>query len=253
MKMIIKRFAIFAVLLSVAFASGAQTRRVSGTVTSTKGEPLIGAGVLIKGTTSGTVTDNDGAYQLAVPSNATLVYSCIGYKTLEVQPGTKSTLDIILEDDIDLIDEVVVVGYGTQSKLTLAGSVTSTSGTELVKNSSVNLSQGLAGRLSGVIVNNRSGEPGRDDAVMFIRGRSTLRNNAPLIIIDGVEGREDEFSRLTGDEIESINVLKDASAAIYGARSANGVILVTTKRGKFKEAPKVNFSYDLGLQSLRAW
>ncbi len=249
MKMIIKRFAIFAVLLSVAFASGAQTRRVSGTVTSTKGEPLIGAGVLIKGTTSGTVTDNDGAYQLAVPSNATLVYSCIGYKTLEVQPGTKSTLDIILEDDIDLIDEVVVVGYGTQSKLTLTGSVTSTSGTELVKNSSVNLSQGLAGRLSGVIVNNRSGEPGRDDAVMFIRGRSTLGNNAPLIIIDGVEGREDEFSRLTGDEIESINVLKDASAAIYGARSANGVILVTTKRGKFKEAPKVNFSYDLGLQS----
>ena len=249
MKMIIKRFAIFAVLLSVAFASGAQTRRVSGTVTSTKGEPLIGAGVLIKGTTSGTVTDNDGAYQLAVPSNATLVYSCIGYKTLEVQPGTRSTLDIILEDDIDLIDEVVVVGYGTQSKLTLTGSVTSTSGTELVKNSSVNLSQGLAGRLSGVIVNNRSGEPGRDDAVMFIRGRSTLRNNAPLIIIDGVEGREDEFSRLTGDEIESINVLKDASAAIYGARSANGVILVTTKRGKFKEAPKVNFSYDLGLQS----
>ena len=249
MKMIIKRFAIFAVLLSVAFASGAQTRKVSGTVTSTKGEPLIGAGVLIKGTTSGTVTDNDGAYQLAVPSNATLVYSCIGYKTLEVQPGTRSTLDIILEDDIDLIDEVVVVGYGTQSKLTLTGSVTSTSGTELVKNSSVNLSQGLAGRLSGVIVNNRSGEPGRDDAVMFIRGRSTLRNNAPLIIIDGVEGREDEFSRLTGDEIESINVLKDASAAIYGARSANGVILVTTKRGKFKEAPKVNFSYDLGLQS----
>ncbi|MBQ7575467.1 MAG: TonB-dependent receptor [Bacteroidales bacterium] len=249
MKMIIKRFAIFAVLLSVAFASGAQTRRVSGTVTSTKGEPLIGAGVLIKGTTSGTVTDNDGAYQLAVPSNATLVYSCIGYKTLEVQPGTRSTLDIILEDDIDLIDEVVVVGYGTQSKLTLTGSVTSTSGTELVKNSSVNLSQGLAGRLSGVIVNNRSGEPGRDDAVMFIRGRSTLGNNAPLIIIDGVEGREDEFSRLTGDEIESINVLKDASAAIYGARSANGVILVTTKRGKFKEAPKVNFSYDLGLQS----
>ncbi len=249
MKIIIKRFAAFALLIALTFAAGAQTRKVSGSVTSTKGEPLIGAGVVIKGTTMGTVTNNDGNYSLAVPANSTLVFSCIGYKTLEVQAGTKSTLDIILEDDIDLIDEVVVVGYGTQSKLTLTGSVTSTSGTELVKNSSVNLSQGLAGRLSGVIVNNRSGEPGRDDAVMFIRGRSTLGETKPLIIIDGVQGRDEEFSRLTGDEIESINVLKDASAAIYGSQSANGVILVTTKRGKYKEAPKVDFTYDLGLQS----
>ena len=249
MKLIIKRFATFVVLLAVTFAAAAQSRKVSGTITSAKGEPLIGAGVVIKGTTTGTVTNNDGRYSLSVPANGTLVISCIGYKTLEVAAGNKASLDIILEDDIDLIDEVVVVGYGTQSKLTLTGSVTSTSGTELVKNSSVNLSQGLAGRLSGVIVNNRSGEPGRDDAVMFIRGRSTLGNNSPLIIIDGVEGRDEEFSRLTGDEIETINVLKDASAAIYGARSANGVILVTTKRGKYKEAPKINFTYDLGLQS----
>ena len=249
MKLIIKRFAVFVLLLAVSFASGAQNHKVSGKVTSAKGEPLIGAGVVVKGTTTGTVTNNDGYYTFSVPSNATLVFSCIGYKTVEVAAGTRSSLDMILEDDIDLIDEVVVVGYGTQSKLTLTGSVTSTSGTELVKNSSVNLSQGLAGRLSGVIVNNRSGEPGRDDAVMFIRGRSTLGVNSPLIIIDGVPGRGDEFSRLTGDEIESINVLKDASGAIYGVESANGVILVTTKRGKYKEAPKINFTYDLGLQS----
>jgi TonB-dependent SusC/RagA subfamily outer membrane receptor len=147
-----------------------------------------------------------------------------------------------------VLEEAVAIGYGVQSKLTLTGSVTQTTGTELVKNSSVNLSQGLAGRLSGVIVNSRSGEPGKDDATMYIRGRSTLGDNSPLIIIDGVPGRSSDFSRLTGEEIETINVLKDASAAIYGARSANGVILVTTKRGKYGEAPKVTFTYDLGLQ-----
>ena len=235
-------------LLLVAFSAQAQSHKVSGVVSTTTGESLVGAGVIIKGTTTGTVTDLDGAYQLSVPDGATLVFSSVGYKTVEYVPGSKATLDVILEDDKELIESAVVVGYGTQSKLTLTGSVTSTTGTELVKNSSVNLSQGLAGRLSGVIVNNRSGEPGNDDAVMFIRGRSSLGNNKPLIIIDGVQGRGDEFSRLTGDEIESINVLKDASAAIYGARSANGVILVTTKRGKNNEAPKITFSYDLGMQ-----
>ena len=251
MKKLTQLFAVSAVLLLIAaFSASAQSRKISGTVTDSKGEPLIGAGVLVKGTKTGAATGMDGSYALTVPSpKATLVFSCIGYKTVEMPVGDKNVIDVTLADDAELIDEVVVVGYGVQSKLTLTGSVTSTAGTELTKSSSVNLSQGLAGRLSGVIVNNRSGEPGKDDAVMFIRGRSTLGDNSPLIIIDGVQGRGDEFGRLTGDEIESVNVLKDASAAIYGARSANGVILVTTKRGKYKEAPKINFTYDLGLQS----
>lgn len=236
------------VMLLLCFSANAQSHKVSGVVSSTTGESLIGAGIVIKGSTEGTVTDVTGAYQLSVPDNATLVISCVGYKTVEYTPGPKTTLNVILEDDIDLIDEAVVVGYGTQSKLTLTGSVTSTAGTELTKNSAVNLSQGLAGRISGVIVNNRSGEPGSDDATILIRGKSTLGTSSPLIIIDGIQGRGDEFSRLSGDEIESINVLKDASAAIYGASSANGVIIVTTKRGKFKEAPSVTFNYDLGLQ-----
>ena len=235
-------------LLLVSAMAFAQNRTVKGVVSATNGEALIGAGVVVKGTTTGTVTDFDGRYSLSVPANAVLEFTSIGYKTLEVKTGTRTQIDVILEDDAQLLEEAVAIGYANQSKLTLTGSVATTSGRELVKNSSVNLSQGLAGRLSGVIINNRSGEPGRDDATMFIRGRSTLGNNSPLIIIDGIEGREEEFSRLTGEEIESVNVLKDASAAIYGARSANGVILVTTKRGKFNEAPNITFNYDLGLQ-----
>lgn len=232
--------------LSMAYA---QNKKVSGVVSATSGESVVGAAVFVKGTDTGVTTDLDGRFQINVPgSNSILVFSSIGYKEVEVKVGEKSKLDVILEEDKMVLEEAVAIGYGVQSKLTLTGSVTQTTGTELVKNSSVNLSQGLAGRLSGVIVNSRSGEPGKDDATMYIRGRSTLGDNSPLIIIDGVPGRSSDFSRLTGEEIETINVLKDASAAIYGARSANGVILVTTKRGKYGEAPKVTFTYDLGLQ-----
>ncbi|MCQ2170040.1 MAG: TonB-dependent receptor [Bacteroidales bacterium] len=248
MKCLIKKCFALTAFLMLSVMAFAQNRTVSGVVSSTNGEALIGAGVVIKGTTTGTVTDLDGRYSISVPANAVLQFTSVGYKTLDVNTGNKTKVDVILEDDSQLLEEAVAIGYGNQRKLTLTGSVTSTSGKELVKNSSVNLSQGLAGRLSGVVVNNRSGEPGHDDAVMYIRGRSTLGDNTPLIVIDGVIGRSDEFSRLSGEEIESINVLKDASAAIYGARSANGVILVTTKRGKFNEAPNVTFTYDLGLQ-----
>ncbi len=248
MKCSIKKCFALTAFLMLSVMAFAQNRIVGGVVSSTNGEALIGAGVIIKGTTTGTVTDLDGRYSISVPDNAVLQFTSVGYKTLDVNTGTRTKVDVILEDDTQLLEEAVAIGYGNQRKLTLTGSVASTSGKELVKNSSVNLSQGLAGRLSGVVVNNRSGEPGNDDAVMFIRGRSTLGDNSPLIVIDGVIGRNDEFSRLSGEEIESINVLKDASAAIYGARSANGVILVTTKRGKFNEAPNVTFTYDLGLQ-----
>jgi len=244
----IKESVLALVMSFLSLGAFAQVHTVTGVVSSTSGESVIAAGVMVKGTTSGTTTDVDGSYSVKVPKGATLIFSSIGYKTVEIAVNGRTKIDVVLEDDNIMLEEAVAIGYGSQSKLTLTGSVTSTSGTELVKSSAVNLSQGLAGRLSGVIVNNRSGEPGKDDAVMFIRGRSTLGDNSPLIIIDGVPGRGDEFSRLTGDEIESINVLKDASGAIYGSRSANGVILVTTKRGKMGEAPKITFTYDLGLQ-----
>lgn len=244
--------AFLAVCLLAGLSAPAQGQNqqitVSGTVTDVNGEPLLGAMVLVKGTQTGSAVNSQGRYSIRTDASATLVASLIGYKAVEEPVRGRSSIDFVLPEDAEMLEEAVAIGYGIQSKLTLTGSVAQTSGRELTKSSSVNLSQGLAGRLSGVIVNNRSGEPGRDDAVMFIRGRSTLGNNRPLIIIDGVPGRGDDFSRLTGDEIESINVLKDASAAIYGARSANGVILVTTKRGKYNDAPTVTFSYDLGLQ-----
>ncbi|MBP5383067.1 MAG: TonB-dependent receptor [Bacteroidales bacterium] len=250
-----KKLKTFLMLLSTliltTLPSVAQNRvRVQGSVKDANGEPLIGAMVLVKGTQNGAMTDASGNYSISgVANGATLTASLLGYEEQSIKFTGQSTVDFALNEDKMLLEEAVAIGYGTQSKITLTGSVTSTTGAELVKNSSVNLSQGLAGRMSGVIVNNRSGEPGRDDAVMYIRGRSTLGNNSPLIIIDGVPGRGDEFSRLTGEEIESINVLKDASAAIYGARSANGVILVTTKRGRTDGTPTVTFTYDYGMQS----
>ena len=241
-------------LLAVLFAvlpgfAQSRSHRISGQVSSEKGEPLVGAFVMVKGTTNGALTDAQGRYSINAPGNAVLVASLMGFEEQQAPVDGKDVINFVLREDNVLLQESVAIGYGTQSKITLTGSVTTTSGKELVKNSSVNLSQGLAGRMSGVIVNNRSGEPGRDDAVMYIRGRSTLGNNSPLIIIDGVPGRGDEFSRLTGEEIESINVLKDASAAIYGARSANGVILVTTKRGRSDGHPSVTFTYDYGMQA----
>ena len=248
MERFIKKVILTVAAMAVSTAIFAQKNTVTGTVSTSEGEGVIAAAVMQKGTTNGVITDDQGRYSINVPQGATLIFSSIGYKDLEVKVGEKKTIDVILEDDVNLLEESVAIGYGSQSKLTLTGSVTSTSGTELVKNSSVNLSQGLAGRVSGVIINNRSGEPGRDDAVMYIRGRSSLGNNSPIIIIDGVPGRDEDFSRLTGEEIESINVLKDATAAIYGLNSANGVILVTTKRGKINEAPNITFTYDLGLQ-----
>ena len=234
----------------VAATAQNRTLKVQGVVTDSKGETLIGAMVYVQGSSNGAMTDASGRYTISgVQPNATLVASLMGYEEQTTKVDGRTAIDFVLKDDSLVLEEAVAIGYGSQRKVTLTGSVTTTSGDALVKNSSVNLSQGLAGRVSGVIVNNRSGEPGRDDAVMYIRGRSTLGNNSPLIIIDGVPGRGDEFSRLTGEEIESVNVLKDASAAIYGARSANGVILVTTKRGRTDGRPTVTFTYDRGWQA----
>ena len=179
-------------LLLQAFPSIAQNRSltVKGVVSDTSGEPLIGVMVYVQGNKSGSVTDLSGRYSLSgVKPNASLVFSMMGYEEQVIPVDGRSAIDVVMRDDSVLLEEAVSIGYGSQRKVTLTGSVATTTGDELVKNSSVNLSQGLAGRMSGVIVNNRSGEPGRDDAVMFIRGRSTLGDNSPLIIIDGVQGR----------------------------------------------------------------
>jgi len=226
-----------------------QKKEITGTITDVDGNPIIGANVIEKGERSnGTVTDINGNFTLNVAENAVIHISYIGYLEQDVNTTGKNVFNITLQEDTKALDEVVVVGYGTQKKLTLTGSVVSTTGTSIQKSASVDIASSLAGRMPGVIVNNRSGEPGKEATTIFIRGRSTLGDNSPLIIIDGVPGRE-SLSFLNPNDIENITILKDASAAIYGSRSANGVILVTTKRGQREKKPEITFSYDLGVQT----
>ena len=226
-----------------------QKKEITGTITDVNGNPVIGANVIEKSEISnGTVTDINGNFKLNVAENAVIHISYIGYLEQDINTTGKNVFNVTLQEDTKALDEVVVVGYGTQKKLTLTGSVVSTTGASIQKSASVDISSSLAGRMPGVIVNNRSGEPGAEATTIFIRGRSTLGDNTPLIIIDGVPGRE-SLSFLNPNDIENITILKDASAAIYGSRSANGVILVTTKRGQREKKPEITFSYDLGVQT----
>lgn len=231
-------------LLSTAFA---QTREVSGVVISGEDNlPLPGASVLVKGTTNGAVTDIDGKFTLSVsgPSDV-LVLSFIGFNPMEVPVGNRTTFDLTLMPDTKSLEEVIVVGYGEQKKETITGSVATVKGKELVKSPAMNLSNSLAGRMAGVVAVNRSGEPGYDGSGIRIRGSNTLGNNNALVVIDGIPARAGGLERLNPNDIESISVLKDASAAIYGSRAANGVILVTTKRGT-TGAPELTFQVNQG-------
>ncbi|MBN7813341.1 TonB-dependent receptor [Algoriphagus sp. H41] len=216
-----------------------QQKQVKGVVSDETGQGMPGATVLEKGTTNGTVTGADGEYQLTVADDAVLVFSFIGYKTLEIPVGESAVVNALLALDDSELDEVVVVGYGTRTRGELTGSVSTVNSDDIARSSTSNLSKSLAGKVPGLIVADRGGYPGTDQTTFLIRGTSTLNNNAPLIILDGVPTAN--FSFLAPGDIESITVLKDAAAAIYGARAANGVILVTTKRGKEGKAV-VNFT-----------
>ncbi len=221
---------LFFILISTSLFA---QKTVKGTVTDTSGQPLIGVNVIVKGTTNGTVTDIDGAYTLQVPgADAVLAFSYIGYKTAEVAVGNQSIINLVLAEDTQTFDELVVVGYGTQKKITVTGSVASVSGKELKASPTTNLSNGMLGRLPGVIGFTREGEPGSGGTTLRIRGTNSLGSKDPLIVIDGVADRSGGLNRLNPNEIESISVLKDAAASIYGSRAANGVVLITTKRGK---------------------
>ena len=230
------------VIVLVASQQGEVT--INGTVTNTTGESIPGVTVLIKGTNNGVITNMDGNYSISeVPVEATIVFSFVGMKTQEIITEGRTTINVVLEEDAIGIEEVVAIGYGTQSKVTVTGSVVSTKGADLVKSQTPNVLNSIAGLLPGVIINNRSGEPGKDNPEIFIRGRSTTGTTSPLILIDGVE--RSDFGKINPNDVESVSVLKDASAAIYGARAANGVVLVTTKRGQ-KGAPVFNFTYNQG-------
>lgn len=219
-----------------------QQRRVSGTVNDENRNPIPGATVLVKGTNIGTLTDPSGKYTLDnVPGNATIVFSFIGMTTQEVPVEGKTTVDVILKEEAIGLEEVVVVGYGTQKKVTLTGSVVNIGSEEIVKTPTPNISNSIAGLLPGLIALNRSGQPGSDLASILIRGNSTTGSTTPLVLVDGIA--QDGWQRINSNDIQSISVLKDAAAAIYGVQAANGVILITTKRGTTGK-PVFDFSYN---------
>lgn len=202
---------------------------VSGTVVDASGLPVIGAGVLIEGTSTGAVTDENGKYSIEVPSgDSILEFSCMGYQTLKVSLDGRRVIDVTLREDTQFLDEVVVVGYGTQKKVNLTGSVSMVDSDEISARPISSVSSGLQGLLPGVTVVNPNGQPGESNTTIRVRGIGTIGNANPLILIDGVEG---DISAINPEDIESVSVLKDAaSASIYGSRAANGVLLVTTKK-----------------------
>jgi TonB-linked SusC/RagA family outer membrane protein len=220
---------------------------ITGTVVDSKGLPLPGVSVFVKGTQNGTQTDVSGKFSLSVAdNNATITFSLVGFTSQDIKVGATRTINVTLKESTTELSEIVVIGYGEAKRATLTGSVASVQGAEVAKSPSPNVAASLEGRLPGLVVNQRTGEPGRDDPNIFIRGTGTDGNSSPLIVIDGVP--RDGISRLNPEDIASFSILKDASAAIYGARAANGVILVTTKRG-VKGKPVFDFSYNYGFQS----
>ncbi len=236
---------VFLLFLCLVTAAGAFAQEaIKGKVKDEQGQALPGVSVVVKGTTTGSVTDNDGAFLVNALPNNTLVFSYIGYLTIEVPVGNKTNHDIKLVTDTKALSEVIVVGYGTAKKATLTGSVTAVKGTELQKAPAANLSNTLGGRLPGVSAVQSSGEPGYDGSSIRIRGTNSLGNSNALIVVDGVPNRSGGLDRINPADIESISVLKDAAAAIYGSRAGNGVILITTKRGK---TGKPQLSYDMNL------
>ena len=226
----------------------AQSRTVRGVVKDSTGEFVIGASVLEKGTTNGTITDLDGNFSIQVESDkAVLQISFVGYTSQDVNVGMKDFLTVVLQDDTKVLDEVVVVGYGAQKKESVVGAISQVSSKELLKSPAANVSQAIAGKIPGVITTQTSGAPGSDDMQIFIRGRASFAgDNQPLILVDGVER---SFSQIAPDDIETISTLKDASAtAVYGVRGANGVMIITTKRGR-QQKPTVSLTANYQIQS----
>jgi len=247
---ILKKFSrlnLLKLILAVAFiASGTvamgQKRTVTGTVSSAADQlPLPGVNVQVKGTTTGTITNGEGQYQISVASNdAILVFSFVGFKRQELKVGSLTAVNVVLEEDVAGLEEIAVVGYGTQKKVNLSGAVDRIESKELENRAISNVSQGLQGLVPNLNIDYMSGEPGQA-AMINIRGITSINEGEPLILIDGVPVSSEELIRVNPADVESISVLKDASsAAIYGARAAFGVILITTKRGT-REGMQVSY------------
>lgn len=246
----LKRMAMLtAAFMLLAVLGGYAQTKVTGTVQDREGEPLIGASVIEKGKSAGTITDIDGNFVIIVqdPQTAVLTISYIGYNTKEVPVAGKSSLSVTLDDSSTALEEVVVVGYGQQKKESVIGAISQVGAADLLETPAANISQALTGKVPGVITSQTSGMPGADDAAIYIRGRATFAGDAqPLVLVDGIER---SFSQIAPDDIETISVLKDASAtAVYGVRGANGVMLITTKRGK-EQKPVVSLTANWQFQT----
>lgn len=239
-----KKYLLIICCLCTYMLAFAQQRTVTGTVVDDLGQPLIGVSIFEKGTTNGVITDMDGNFSLKLTSeNPTLVFSYIGYKTQEVPVGGKTTLNVTMSEDAEQLDEVVVVGYGVQKKSSMTASVSSVSSKEIVKTMSSNVASTLQGRMPGVDIVQQAGVAGADVNIL-VRGAASFGATEPLYVIDGAFSNNG-LTSINPNDIESIEILKDgAAAAIYGSRAANGVVLITTKRGKSgKPVVEINGSF----------
>jgi TonB-linked SusC/RagA family outer membrane protein len=253
MKLKLLTFIFFAALYLMgiplsALASVMQENiKVSGVITdATGGQPMVGVSVSLKDATAGTISDMDGRYNLEVPRGGILVFSYLGYLPRE-EKITQAVLNVTLEEDVKLLNEVVVVGYGVQKKASVIGAISTVGTRDLVQSPAANLGNALSGRLPGLTTVQLSGMPGADEPDLYIRGMATWENSDPLFIVDGIE--RETITNIDANEIETVSILKDASAtAVYGVKGANGVIIVTTKKG-VHDKPVVNFSSKWGFQT----
>ena len=234
---------IFLVAFTSLSLRAQNNTRITGTVNDSNNEPVIGASVEIKNTTNGVITDINGEYAIEAPENATLVFKSLGMKQKEEKVNGRNRIDIVLTTDETVLSDLVIVGYGVQRKVTLTGAVAGVKGSEMVQTKNENPQNMLTGKIAGVRVWQRSAEPGTFSDNFDIRGLG-----APLVVIDGIPRSMEEFQRLNPNDIDDLSVLKDASAAIYGVRSGNGVLLVTTKKGGKEGKVKVNYNGSFTFQ-----
>ena len=243
----LRRWYMMVIISFIPLLTFAQEMQVQGNIIDENGEPLIGVSVLVQGTGTGTVSDFDGIFILNTSKNSTLVISYVGYKDQQIIVKNDKPLRITMIPDTQALEEVVVIAYGSQKKVTVTGSVSNVSSKELLKSPSASLGNAISGKLPGLSTVQYSGVPGADDPTIFIRGQASLNGSNPLVLVDGVER---SFTQIDPNEVADITILKDASAtAVYGVRGANGVILVTTKRGTSGKT-QISASTSWGVQTV---
>ena len=247
---LLKTICLSLLLFTPLLAMAQPNVRVTGKVLDENNETIIGATVILEGNSrKGTITDFDGAFSIDVPENSTLIISCVGMTTQNVKLKGRTKIDVVMREERSALDEVVVVGYGQQTKASVVGAISQTSGKVLERAAGVpDIGSALTGNLPGVITTQSSGMPGEEEPEIVIRGASSWNNSSPLVLVDGIER---PMSSVDVVSVESISVLKDASAtAVYGVKGANGVILITTKRGHTGKANiKVSFNTTVKMPS----